>query len=132
VDIIGGLTARVPVPGIPGNWGVWGELSIGGLSRDLPAFYPHTSGTWYSGTVGADYLLMDGDIFRIRAQAGLTYNYWNHIQSLDNNFAGTAGMDFGFYWIKFNPKSTVSLTPQFTFCGSNWYAVLSVGIQADF
>ncbi|MBV8878900.1 MAG: hypothetical protein JO332_02940 [Planctomycetaceae bacterium] len=132
VDIAGGITGRVPVPGLPGNWGLWASLAAAGMTRDIPFFYPHRSGTWFSANVGADYTLTTSEIWLVRAQAGVTYNYWNNLQGLDNNFAGTVGLDIGFYWIKFNHRTTVNLNPQVSFNGSNWYAILGLEFQVQF
>jgi len=131
-NIVGGLTARVPVPGLPGDWGLFGQLSVGAINRDLPFFYPHQSGTWYGGTIGPDYTLTNGEVLVLRAQAGISYAYWNGVQSLDNGFGGTAGLDFGFYWIRHNRSATVNINPQITFSGGNYYAFLTLGFQVDF
>jgi hypothetical protein len=131
-DIIGGITARVPVPGLPGDWGIWASIDAAGMTRDIPFFYSNKSGTWYSGNIGLDYTFTNGDIWLLRAQAGVTYNYWNGLQSLDNNFAATVGLDIGFYWIKFNHRTTVNLNPQISFNGSNWYAILGIEFQVQF
>jgi len=95
-NVVGGLSARVPVPGLPGQWGVFGELYAAGISRDLAFFYPHQSGTWYGGTIGGDYTFVNGEVLALRGQAGISYAYWNGVQSLDNGFGGTAGLDFAF------------------------------------
>jgi len=131
-NVVGGLSARVPVPGLPGQWGVFGELYAAGISRDLAFFYPHQSGTWYGGTIGGDYTFVNGEVLALRGQAGISYAYWNGVQSLDNGFGGTAGLDFAFYWIKHNRTATVNLNPQITFSGGNYYAFLTLGFQVEF
>ncbi len=131
-DAVGGLTARVPVPGLPGNWGLMGEALIGSISRNLPFFYPHQSGTWMAAELGADYTLTNGEYFVLRGQGGMAYAYWNHVQSLDNNFGGFVGLDFGFYWIKRDHSTTVDITPQIFFTGSSWFATFTLGFRVDF
>jgi len=131
-DFVGGGTARVPVPGLPGHFGIWADLYAGAITRDLAFFYPHQTGTWYAGTIGLDYTFFDGEIFLLRGQAGIAYTYWNGVQSLDNGFGGTIGVDFGWYWIKHYRKATLNLTPQITVSGSNYYATLSLGFQIEF
>ena len=74
-DIIGGLVARVPVPGIPGDWGIWASLDAAGMTRDIPFFYTHKDNIWFSGNLGADYTFTTSEIWVVRAQAGITYNY---------------------------------------------------------
>jgi hypothetical protein len=131
-NIVGGIEARVPVPGLPGHFGIWGDLYAGGISRDLPFFYPHQSGTWFGGTIGVDYTFLDGEIFDFRGQAGLSYAYWNGVQSLDNGFGATVGVDLAWYWIKHYRKASVNITPQITFSGSNYYAFITLGFQVEF
>jgi hypothetical protein len=132
-NFVGGLNARVPVPGLPlDHWGIWADVYAAGINRDLPFFYPNKSGTWFGGTVGLDYTFVDGEIFVFRGQAGLAYAYWNGVQSLDNGFGGTVGVDFAWYWIKHYRKATVNITPQITFSGSNYYAFISLGFQVEF
>lgn len=131
-DYVLGLDARVPVPGLPGNFGIWADAYVGYISRDLAFFYPNQSGNWFGGTVGMDYTFLDGEIFVFRGQAGVAYAYWNGVQSLDNGFGGTVGVDIGWYWIKHYRKATLNITPQITFNGSNYYAFISFGFQVEF
>jgi hypothetical protein len=131
-DGVGGLTARVPVPGIPGDWGIWADVFAGEITRNLPFFYPHKSGIWYGGTIGADYTFTNGEYFVLRGQAGIGYVDWNGVQSIDNGMGVTAGMDFAFYWIKHYRKSTVDFTPQITFSGGSYYLTLTMGFQVEF
>jgi len=131
-DFAVGLTARVPVPGLPGDFGIWADVYVGEITRKLPFFYPHQSGTWYAGTIGGDYTFTNGEIFVLRGQAGVSYTDWNGVQSLSNGIGGTVGMDFAFYWIKHYRKATVDITPQIVFSGANYYILFNVGFQVEF
>ncbi|HEV3028197.1 MAG TPA: hypothetical protein VG457_11530 [Planctomycetota bacterium] len=131
-NFVGGVTARVPVPGLPGDWGIWADLDLGEIKRKLPFFYPHQSGTWYGGTIGGDYTFTNGEVFVLRGQVGIGYTDWNGVQSLTNGMGGTVGMDFAFYWIKHYRKATIDFTPQITFSGANYYILFTVGFQVEF
>jgi len=42
------------------------------------------------------------------------------------------GAQIGFYWIKHNPNAVVTITPQFSYDGSNWLGFFTVGFSYDF
>jgi hypothetical protein len=127
-----GLSARVPVPGIPGNWGIFAEGFLAYINRDLPFYYNNRSGTWYGAEVGGDYTFIRDQIWYLRAQAGILYAYWNHINSLDNGIGGLVGVQVGFYWIKHNQNAVVTITPQLSYDGTNWIGVFTIGFSYDF
>jgi hypothetical protein len=131
-NAVGGVDARVPVPGLPGDWGAWADLYAGDITRKLPFFYPHKSGVWYGGTIGGDYTFTNGEVFVLRGQGGLAYEYWNGVQSLSNGLGVTAGLDFAFYWIKHYRKATVNITPQITFSGGTYVVFFNFGFQVEF
>lgn len=128
-----GVTARVPLPGIPlGDWGIWAQLSLSYVSRDLPFYYPDQSGNWYGLAAGADYTFVRDEIWFLRAQLGVLYAHWNDIQALDNGLGVLAGVQFGFYWIKGYNKAVVTITPQLSFDGDAYVHFLQVGFSIDF
>jgi hypothetical protein len=129
---VAGLTARVPVPGIPGNWGIFVQGFVSHITRDLPFYYQHRAGTWVGGEVGADYTFLKDDVWYLRAQAGALYAWWNNVNALDNGLGILVGVQVGFYWIKHNQSSVVTITPQFTYDGSNWIGFFTVGFSYDF
>lgn len=130
---VAGITARVPVPGLPlGEWGIWGEVLAGYVSRDLPFYYNNKSGIWYGVEVGADYTFVREPLWFLRGQAGILYAYWNNVNSLDNGIGLLLGAQFGWYWIKGNDKATMNLTPQLSFDGKSWIAFLTIGFSVDF
>lgn len=127
-----GITARLPVSGLPGEWGVWGSLHLSYIRRDLPFFYRNTHGTWIGFSVGGDFTLLKNDIWYLRPQLGVMYAHWYDIQALDSGMGVLAGLQFGFFWIKGYKKAVVTLTPQLSFDGDNWIGFASVGFSVDF
>jgi hypothetical protein len=131
--LVGGLTARVPVPGIPlGSWGIFAQAFVSYVSRDLPFYYNDKSGVWYGLEVGGDYTFVRNETYYFRGQAGILYAYWNGVNALDNGVGLLLGAQLGFYWIKHNQNAVVTITPQFTYDGSNWMAIFSIGFSVDF
>ena len=129
---VAGITARVPVPGIPGNWGIFAEAFISHITRDLPFYYQHRAGSWFGVEIGADYTFVRDDVWYLRAQAGMLYANWNNVNALDNGIGILLGAQIGFYWIKHNPNAVVTITPQFSYDGSNWLGFFTVGFSYDF
>ncbi|HVE39136.1 MAG TPA: hypothetical protein VNM14_04560 [Planctomycetota bacterium] len=127
-----GVSARVPVPGIPGNWGIFAQGFISHITRDLPFYYDHRAGSWLGGEVGADYTFVRDDVWYLRAQAGMLYAWWNNVNALDNGIGFLLGVQVGFYWIKHNPNAVVTINPQFSYDGSNWLGFFTVGFSYDF
>jgi hypothetical protein len=128
-----GISTRVPVPGIPlGDWGGWGEIFVSHISRNIPIFYPKRSGDWYGGALGADYGLIKTDLIFLRAEAGLMYAEWNHINALKNGAGVIVGADFGWYWIKNYNRASLSITPQLNFDSKNWIGLINFGFSYDF
>ena len=127
-----GVSARVPVPGIPGNWGIFAEAFVAYINRDLPFYYNNRSGTWIGAEVGGDYTFIRDNIWYLRAQAGILYAYWNKINALDNGVGGLAGIQAGFYWIKHNQNAVVTITPQLSYDGKNWIGIFTLGFSYDF
>jgi len=131
--MVAGITARVPVPGIPlGDWGVFAQLFISYISRDLPFYYTDTSGNWIGAELGGDYTFVKDEIWYLRGQAGILYANWNDINALDNGVGILVGIQAGFYWIKHNRNAVVTITPQLTYDGSNWMGFFTVGFSYDF
>jgi hypothetical protein len=132
-DWVLGITTRVPVPGIPlGEWGLWGQVMLGHIARDIPFYYPHSKGEWYGVAVGGDYTLLTTEILFLRAQGGLMYAHWNGIQALDNGTGVLVGAEFGFFWIKHNSKASLTFNPQLNFDGDNWIGLINFGFSYDF
>jgi hypothetical protein len=133
VDAAFGLTTRVPAPGLPlGNWGLWADLFMAHITRDIPFYYPKSKAEWFGGVLGGDYTFINGEIFFMRGQIGGLYAYWNGIYGLKNGFGVLAGADLGFYWIKWNPKSTFTINPQITYDGKNWVGFINFGLNVEF
>jgi len=127
-----GLSARVPVPGIPGNWGIFAEGFVSYIKRDLPFYYNNRAGTWFGGEVGGDFTFVRDEIWYLRAQAGILYAYWNNVNALDNGIGVLVGVEVGFYWIKHNQNAVVTINPQFTYDGKNWIGLFTIGFSYDF
>jgi hypothetical protein len=128
-----GLEARVPVPGLPlGRWALFAEVFAAYLKRDLPFFYDHQSATWFGGILGADYTLFHGEVAYFRLQGGIEYSYFNHINSVDNGFGGVVGAQLGFFWIRNNYSTSVTLTPQFVSNGTDYFILGTVGFLINF
>jgi len=131
-SFVAGITARVPVPGLPGDWGIWGEAFLSYVSRDLPFYYPDKGKNWIGLAVGGDYTFVKDEIWYLRAQLGVLYAYWTGVNRLDNGMGVLAGVQVGFYWIKHNNSAVVTLTPQLSYDGSSWIGFLTVGFSVDF
>jgi hypothetical protein len=128
-----GVTARVPVPGLPlGEWGIWGEGFVSYINRSLPFYYGNRAGTWYGGALGGDYTFARQESWYLRGELGAMYAYWNGINSLDNGIGILAGAQFGLYWIKGNPQSVLTLTPQLSYDGKSWIGFITVGFSYTF
>lgn len=128
-----GIKGRLPVPGIPlGEWGIWADLFMGYIKRDLPFYYNHRSGNWYGLAVGGDYTLVRDRIWYLRGKVGVLYAHWNDIQALDNGLGLLAGVEIGFYWIRHNDKAVVTLAPEVSFDGDNAMMFLQLGFSVDF
>jgi hypothetical protein len=126
-----GLTTRVPVPGL-GAAGLFGQVFFAYISRDLPFYYSNTAGNWYGASVGADYTLWRGYLGYVRPQVGVTYIYWNGINSLDNGIGILVGLQVGLFWIKNYDKTSVTFTPQFQFHSSDHLIFLPLGLSVEF
>jgi hypothetical protein len=132
-DWIAGITARVPVPGIPlGDWGIFAQAFASYINRNLPFYYSNTSATWFGGELGGDYTFVRDSVWYLRGQAGILYAYWNHVNALDNGVGVLVGAQVGFYWIKHNQNAVVTFTPQFSFDGKNWIGMITLGFSYDF
>jgi hypothetical protein len=129
---VAGLSARVPVPVIPGNWGIFAEGFASYISRDIPFYYKNKSGIWFGGELGGDYTFVRDDIWFLRAQAGILYAYWGGVNALDNGIGVLGGAELGFYWIKHNPHAVVTFNPQLTYDGKNWIGLFSIGLGYQF
>jgi hypothetical protein len=127
-----GLSARVPVPGIPGNWGIFAEGFVSYINRNLPFYYKNKAGTWIGAEVGGDYTFIRDEIWYLRAQAGILYAWWDNVNALDNGFGALGGIQVGFYWIKHNQNAVVTITPQFSYDGKNWIGIFTIGFSYDF
>jgi hypothetical protein len=129
-----GINSRVPVPGISwlGDWGIWGQLFLGHIARDIPFYYPHSKGEWYGGALGLDLTVFTTDLVFLRAQGGLMYAQWNGIHALQNGAGVIVGADLGFYWIKHYSRASFTINPQLNFDGNSWIGFISVGFSYDF
>jgi hypothetical protein len=121
-----GLNTRVPVPGL-GGLGLFGQVFLSYIDRDLPFFYNKQSGTWYGLGLGADYTLWRGTLGYVRPQVGVMYAYWGGVNSLDNGLGIMVGVQVGLFWIKNNDKTSVTFTPQFQFDGTDHLIFLPIG-----
>jgi hypothetical protein len=132
-DWVLGLDTRIPVPGIPlGDWGVWAQIMVGHIKRDIPFYYPKPESQWYGVAVGGDYTLFTTDLMFLRAQGGVMYADWNNIYALKNGAGVLVGADLGFYWIKHYTKATVDINPQVNFDSKNWVGLYTIGFSYDF
>lgn len=131
-NFVAGISARVPVPGIPGDWGLWGHLFFSYVSRDLPFYYKDQAAAWFGGSVGADYTLLRREIWFLRANAGILYAHWNGVNGLDNGMGILIGAEFGFYWIKGNNKAVLNIAPELSYDGESYLAFLRLGFSIDF
>lgn len=131
ISYIFGVTTRVPVPGL-GSFGFYGDLFISYVKRDLPFYYDSRAGTWFGLGLGVDYTIWKGSLGYVRAKAGVMYAYWNGVNSLDNGIGITVGVQVGVFWIKNNDRTSITLTPQFHFDGSDHMIFLPVGFSVDF
>lgn len=132
-DFVFGVNTRVPVPGIPlGDWGVWGEIFLGHITRDIPFYYPKREGEWYGVAVGGDYTFLQTEILFLRAQGGVMYAQWNNIHALDNGAGVIVGAEFGWYWIKHYSKASLTINPQLNFDSKNWIGLINFGFSYDF
>jgi hypothetical protein len=132
-SFVAGISARVPVPGLPlGDWGVWAQLHLSYIRRDIPFYYKNASGEWLGVSVGGDYTFVRDEIWYLRAQLGVMYAHWMDVQALDNGMGVLAGLQFGFFWIKGYNKATVTLTPQLSYDGDNYVGFFTVGFSVDF
>jgi len=132
-DYVLGVSSRVPAPGIPlGDWGIWAELYLSHIKRDLPFFYPDKVGNWFGLDAGLDYTFHKDSIFFVRGQAGVVYAYWNRIQSIDNGIGGMLGAEVGFFWIRGIDKAVLTINPQFNFDGKNYFIFIPVGFSVRF
>jgi hypothetical protein len=128
-----GISARVPVTGLPlGEWGIWAQLHLSYIRRDIPFYYKNSHGNWLGLSVGGDYTFYSTKIWYIRAQLGVMYAHWNDIQALDNGMGVLAGLQFGFFWIKNYDKAIVTITPQLSYDGENFVAFMTFGFSVDF
>jgi hypothetical protein len=132
-SFLAGISARVPVPGIPlGDWGIFAEGFVSYISRDLPFYYNNRSGTWFGGEAGGDYTFIRDSVWYLRAQVGILYAYWNKVNALDNGVGILGGVEVGFYWIKHNNQAVVTINPQISYDGSNWIGIVTIGLSYDF
>ena len=131
-SFVAGITARVPVPGIPGNWGIFAQAFVSYVSRDLPFYYDNKSGTWYGAEVGGDFTFIRDEVWYLRAQAGILYANWNGVNALDDGVGLLLGVQIGFYWIRHNQNAVVTINPQFSYDGSNWLGFFTIGFSYDF
>jgi hypothetical protein len=130
---VAGITARVPVPGLPlGDWGIFAQLFVSYVSRDLPFYYDDKAGAWIGAEVGGDYTFLKDEIWYLRGQVGILYANWMGVNALDDGIGLLVGMQAGFYWIKHNPNAVVTITPQLSFDGDNWLGFFTVGFSYDF
>lgn len=128
-----GVSARVPVTGLPlGEWGIWAQLHLSYVRRDIPFYYKNSHGSWMGLSVGGDFTLLSNRIWYLRPQLGIMYANWMDVQALDDGLGVLAGMQFGFFWIKGYDKAVVTLTPQLSYDGEAWVAFMTLGFSVDF
>lgn len=131
-NVIGGITARVPLPGIPGDWGVWSHLILSYVSRDLPFYYKDQAAAWFGLKIGADYTFLRSPTWYLRANAGILYAHWNGVNGLDNGMGILLGPEFGFYWIRGNNKATLNIAPELSYDGEAYMFFMRLGFSVDF
>jgi hypothetical protein len=127
-----GVSARVPAPIIPGNWGAFGEIFVSHLNRDLEFFYDNQAGVWYGGAVGGDYTFVEGPIFSMRARAGILYANFNRIRGLDNGVGGLLGLQLSWNWVKHSDRMFVTISPDFSFDGTDFIIMANLGLSFNF
>ena len=133
VSYILAVTSRVPVPGIAlGEWGLWAELFMGSVDRNLPFYYVNQAKTWFGGSLGADFMVVKGEVAFIRLQAGAMYAYWNKTDGLANGIGVMGGVQLGFHWIRGNDKSSITFNPQMSYNGKSYILFIPVGFSIDF
>jgi hypothetical protein len=133
ISYVAAVTTRVPVTGISlGSWGLWAELMMAYVNRNLPFFYTNKAGTWFGASLGADFTIVSGEVAFLRAQLGAMFAYWNGVVSLGNGIGGVAGLQLGFHWIRGNEKTAVTLNPQMNWNGKSYILFIPVGFSVDF
>lgn len=133
VGYVAAFTSHVPVPGIAlGEWGLWGNIYVGYVDRQLPFYYTNDSGVWFGGALGLDFMLVSGEVAFLRVQAGAMYAYWNNTAGLVSGIGGIAGLQLGFHWIRSNQKSSMTINPQLSITGKSYAIFIPVGISIDF
>lgn len=128
-----GVEAHLPMPALPFNhWGLFGEAFISYINRNLPFFYTDKAKNWFGVGVGGDYTFSLGEVAFFRPQAGILYAYWNNTSGVQNGIGGLLGAQFGFYWIKHNDRAVLNITPQFTYNGTDYMFLLTIGLDVIF
>jgi hypothetical protein len=107
-----GVLARAPLPWLsPGSdprgeyFGVFAEIAVAGIDRDLDPAPDDSSGVLVLGAVGLDFTILRTSTWMVLVQAGPQYVSFGGVSDLEDGFGGMAGLSLGF-----SPAEGVSLT----------------------
>jgi hypothetical protein len=127
-----GVSLRLPIPGLPGRWAAFAEGFVSHVNRDLAFFYSDQAGNWYGATVGGDYTLYEGSFAYFRARGGILYANFNGVRELDNGLGFLLGAELGFFWVKHTDRFRLTITPEYSFSGSDSLMLMTAGLSFYF
>lgn len=110
----GGVLFRAPAPIMPvSGVGVFGELILTSMDRNIEPEPASSSGTILFLGVGADYTFLRNEDFMLLGQAGLMYGNFGGITDLDDGISGLVGVAGGInidkgFWVTYNPQIAVA------------------------
>lgn len=130
-SLSGGLLYRAPAPIVPlSNVGVFGELVVSTLDRNILPKPSTASGTILFLGVGADYTFFRNEDWFLTGQGGLMYGNFGGITDLDDGISALVGVAGGIniesgFWLTYNP--------QIALAGTDLFVVFhNFGIQIEF
>lgn len=127
-----GLLLRLPTSIFDGRVGLWGEVGVSRIERDLPFYYDNPDGAFYMFGGGVDVEVFHNEFVFLRPQIGVLYSDFVDVDGLDNGFGVLGGLSFGWHWIRFTRNVYMTLNPQLAFDGEDWMLLVNVGMGFDF
>jgi predicted small lipoprotein YifL len=133
----GSLLVRAPMPALSPRadpqgeyFGLFAEVTVAGIDRDLDFPVEHTSGTATFVVVGLDYTFDAGERSILRGQAGVLYAEYGDVSLLHDGWGVELGGLAGF---RISDRLWFTASPE-TYLGSSWSIVYvaSFGLQYSF